>query len=169
MAKKNPPARGPKPKGKGTNVWYRRFLEQLCFEGGFIVEEGTPIGVLKAIIGKVQNAHGDYEHSVPDQMSERLAYFMRCQGADPNEIAQAIEELVPAAVVATIEGASVETVRENRKQVREARKTHGVFSAEARSARKDLRRDRRASRRARRRSGSGVDTGDLVKLAAAMV
>lgn len=168
MAKKN---RQPNRGGGGSsgNIWYRRFLDVMCFIGGYIPEDKTPTSTLKAIIAKVQDSQGDYEHSVPDQRSEILRYVLKANGADENEIRQAIDELIPANVMASVEGVSVETVRENRQQVKEARKQYGMFSKEAKAARKDLRQDRRASRRARRRAGGGFNWGQAATNAASIV
>lgn len=73
---------------------------------------------------------------------------MKLQGADENEIENSLDALMPLSQVATITGQSIETVKENRQQVVEARKTTGIFSKETREARQDLRADRKATRQA---------------------
>jgi hypothetical protein len=165
MAKNN---KRPQSKPNG-NIWRRRFYELLCYVAKAIPENGQPESVLKAIIGRAQHAMGNREHNVPDTSSEILAFVMRAGGADENEVAQAIDELTPASTVASMDGVSVETVQENRKQFREARKQHGFFSSEAKSARQDLRRDRRESRRARRRAGGGVSAADVISIGAKLL
>lgn len=146
MAKRKNPS---KPK---VNKWYKHFLQSLCIAAGYIPDASYSISELKSIIAVTRSQLGA-EHSVPNQLSEILQFIMFAQGADENEVRQAVQETIPAKDMATVQGVSVETVKENRQQLREARKTSGIFSQEAREARADLREDRRASRISRRKNG----------------
>lgn len=136
----------------------RAFLKALCYEAGRIVPSETPTKILARIVER-QRAKYCGEHSIPNQDSEILEFVMRMRGADDNEIQRALDELIPIDVLASIEDVSVETVKENREQAKEARKAHGVFSSEAREARQDLRLDRRSSRVGRRERRRDSMTG----------
>lgn len=149
----------------------RPFLKAMCYSGGRIVPSDCSTRILAKIVERMRATYSE-EHSIPNQDSEILEFIMRMRGADKLEIQQALDELIPLQVLASIEDVSVETVAENRQQAKEARKTHGVFSSEARAARADLRLDRRTSRvgrRERRRdSMTGTDrVNNLVNLVGA--
>lgn len=145
--------------GNGTNsFWKRMYYFALCVSVGYIPEASASLNAMKNIIAVYRSQMGG-EHSVPNQKSEIIHFMMKAQGADDNEIHAAIQELIPADQFASVAAVSVETVKENRQQVRESRKTTGMFSEETKAARKDLRQDRRASRRERRRGSRGSGRG----------
>jgi hypothetical protein len=135
------------------NIWKKRYLQALAIVSGFVPDSSMNVSALSSIVS-VSRAKMGSEHSLPDQLTEIVQFVMNGLGSDPNEIQRALAETIPAKDIATVEGVSVESVQENRQQVREARKTTGVFSAETRAARQDLRQDRRATRRERRKGGT---------------
>lgn len=130
---------------KGSNA-NRALLKALAYVAGYIPESNTPTAVLRQMVERARARMGN-EHSIPNQDSEILDFILFHAGLDPNERQNAMDELMPLEQLATIAQASVETVKENRAQVREARRAKGLFSKEARAARQDLRQDRRSSRR----------------------
>jgi hypothetical protein len=114
----------------------------------------------------------DVQMDLPDQYDETIRLTLRLLGNDPNEVRQIMSESLDPEVVADVQGATVETVKENRAQARSARKQFGFFSKEARAARQDLRSDRRTTRRERRRQAGGISpetVGAAMKIGAAMI
>jgi hypothetical protein len=152
--------------GGGGSLYKTLYATAMATVAGVIPDTGMPLNKLMHVAGiAVAQKRGGTEHELPNKQSEVVAAVMTAMGADPNEVAQALTEMLPADMIASVEGVSVETVQENRAQVKAARKAHGVFSAEAKEARQDLRADRktmRQDRRARRREAGGgsgfVDT-----------
>jgi hypothetical protein len=154
-------------RSSGDGLYRRLYYFAMATVAGLVPDVNTPTNTLGKMAGlalakKRGNLHG--EHELPNQPSEVMAAICAGLGLDENEINRVMMMAMSDEQVATIEGVSVETVQENRAQVREAVKEKGLFSAEATEARKDLRQDRKATRqdrRARRRASGGIDVGGL--------
>jgi hypothetical protein len=149
-----------KPKKRPQNnqgPWRRFYALAMATNAGLIIENGMPTKTLEKVAGyAIARLTGNRNHELPNQDTEIIEAILIAQGHDETEIAQMMAETVPDELVAQAEGLTVETVKENRQQLRAARRQYGAGSKEVREARRDLISDRKESRRSRRRKAGGV-------------